>query len=448
MKQSSLLAVLLLSVSACSLAPEGNTPTDRIPDSWTIAGEPATTRAEWADFNSTELTRLIAVAQAQNTDLAAALARVEQARAQTSIAGSGLYPQVETSGNAGRTRSESNGNGVTTNSASATLSVSYELDLWQKNRNQFDSALWSLRASEYDRNALSLTVASEVARLYTGLLAYDARLAVAEQNLANARATLKVTEARYAQGAISGLEHAQQRTSVANTEATIATLKNQRALFFNALALMVGTSPSQLAFTNTETLAQLALPQVALGTPWQLLAQRPDIAASEAQLKAANLDIGVARAQALPSLSLGLDAGVSANPSTQLVGLAASFFAPIFKGGALEGAIEQSEAIRDERVAQYQGVLLTAFREVEDALSNVDAATQRREALQVAAEEARKADSIARAQFDAGSIDYTTFITTQNARLTAEDGYLGAMQEQLAATIDLMRALGGPVTQA
>lgn len=443
MKQYVAVMMMVL-LTGCSLAPDAVIPTDRVPESWqNAAGEKTAKPALWSDFGSAELNQLITAALANNTDLSAALARIEQARAGTRIAGSGLYPQVDASGSAAKDRNRIDGRTSRNETLQAGIDISYELDLWQRNSNLYDSAFWGLRASEYDKNALSILVASEVARLYSGVLAFDARLDVATKNLKNAQDVLRVTEARYEAGSISGLERAQQRTSVSNTEAAIASLKNQRDLFFNQLAQVTGVAPAGLKLAGNETLDQLKTNDVPLTTPWELLSRRPDIAAAEARLRAANIDIGIARANALPSLSLALSGGVVGNPSGTLAGLAASFFAPIFHGGALEGEIERSEAVRNEQIAGYQSVLLTSFREVEDALSNADAANTRRTSLSVAADEARKADAIARARFDAGSIDFTTLLTTQAALLQAEDSYLGAVQEQLAAHIDLIRALGG-----
>lgn len=443
MKKLFLLATLFL--SACSLAPDTVVPAERVPQQWRNA--PAATSAadpaRWSDYGSAELERLIAEALKNNTDMAAALARVEQARANTTIAGQGLYPAVSANGTASKTTTDTQGTRSTTDRSEATLSVAYELDLLQRNRNAGESAEWVKRATAYDYDALTILIASEVGRLYTGLLSYDARVAVAEKNLKNAQDVLRITELRYKEGAISGLERAQQRTSVANTQAAVALLKNQRNLFFNQLALVSGVAPAQLTVKANETVEDLKVGQVSVASPWDLLARRPDIAAAEARLRAANKDIGVARANALPSLSLALNAGVVGDPSGTLFGLAASFFAPIFQGGALQADIDRSEAARDEQIAQYETVLLTSFREVEDALSNFDAASTRRTTLATAAEEARKAERIARARFDAGSIDYTTLLQTQAALLQAEDGYFAAVQEQLAAHIDLVRALGG-----
>lgn len=447
MKPHLALIALCTALTACSLAPDFTTPTERVPDTWRAASISPKDAAPvtWNDFNSKELDALIATALKNNTDLSAALARIEQSRANARIAGSGLYPQVDASGSAGRNRSDSGNIRRTDDSSQVGVNISYELDLWQRNDNMLDAALWDLRASQFDTHALEIVVASEVARLYSGVLAFDARLEVADKNLTNARETLRITGRRHSEGAVSGLEHSQQQTAVSNTEAAVASLKNQRDLFFNQLALVVGTAPVGLKLDDTASLRALTIPTVPLGDPWSLLARRPDIGAAEARLKASNIDIGVARANALPSLSLALDASATGSPSGTLVGLAASFFAPIFHGGALQADIDRSKAVRDEQVAQYQTVLLTAFREVEDALSNLDAANARRTSLGNAAEAARNADRIAKARFDAGSIDFTTLLDTQNALLQAEDGYYSAIQAQLAATIDLMRALGGPL---
>lgn len=443
MKRHAWLPLLLL--TGCSLVPGTDVPTDRIPQQW-VRGEAAAAPlapVRWSDLGSAELDRLITEALANNTDIAAALARIEQSRASAKIAGAGLYPQLDASGSLGRTRTDSGRMPArTADTISGSLALSYELDLWQKNRNMRDAALWQLQATEQDNAALVLLVASEVARLYTGVVAFNARMDVAEKNLAYAREVLRVTELRHREGAISGLEEAQQRTSVGNTEAALASLKNQRDIFFHQLAQVVGKAPAQLQLDPGTHLAQFELKELALTTPWELLQQRPDIAAAEARLRAADIDIGVARANALPGVSLGLNGGLSGNPTTTMVGLAASFFAPIFRGGALEGAIERSEAVRDERIASYQSVLLSAFREVEDALSNYEAAVKRRAALKVAADEAQRAEAIARARFTEGGIDFTTLVTTQAALLQAEDSYLSAVQAQLAARIDLMRALG------
>src|SRR5262249_43027637 len=146
---------------------------------------------------------------------------------------------------------------------------------------------WLVKASQYDKAALTILVSSEVARLYSGVLALDARVAVAQDNLKNAQDVLRITQARYEAGSISGLELAQQRTAVQNTQASIASIQNQRDLFFHQLAQVVGVAPSALTLKETHSLDDLTVQDVPVGTPWELLQRRPDIAAAEARLRAA-----------------------------------------------------------------------------------------------------------------------------------------------------------------
>jgi NodT family efflux transporter outer membrane factor (OMF) lipoprotein len=444
MKLLQLLPAFLL--ASCSLAPDAIVPRRIIPPDWRYNQATEAKLSEniqWDDFGSETLSQLISTALAHNKDIAAALARVAQAQATATIAGANLYPQVNASGSANNNYLTQSDKTSQSSASQGGLSIAYGLDLWQRNLNRRDSAELQKRATTYDWEALRLVVSSEIARLYSGILAFNARLEVAEKNLLNANDVLRITELRYKEGRISGLELAQQRTSVATTEASIAALQQQRALFFNQLALVTGVAPSQLDLPKGETLDHLQLNEIELAAPWQLLERRPDIAAAEARLRAANLDIGVARAALLPNISLNLSTVVNANPNTNLTSLGASFFAPIFQGGALSGEVDRTEAALSEQLARYESVLLTSFREVEDALGNKEATASRAASLLRASEEADRANRIARSRFDAGSIDFTTLLATQTALLQAQDSYLSSLQAQFAAHIDLMRALGG-----
>lgn len=441
-------SILLLTVSACSLVPDFTLPKDDIPEAWRTAGsgnqvtvEPVAT--SWGDFGNTELNALIARALEYNSDMQASLARVEQARASTIIASSGLFPQMDASASLSRDRSVNGNNTRYDTAMQAGLGISYELDLWQRNANSGRSAEHRLEAAKFDRKALSILVASETARLYTGALALNDRYVVAEENLKAFRYILRITQARYDVGAISGLELAQQKNAVASTEASAASIANQRDLFINQLALVTGMVPAGIAI-EANSMDVLRIPIVDVTDPWQLLERRPDIARAEASLKSANIDIGVARANALPSLSLGLDTTITGSPASNAAGLVGSFFAPIFHGGALQAEIKRREAVRDEELASYRGVLLTAFREVEDSLSNYAAAEARSISFAAAAVEARKAYTITRAQYDIGAVDFQALLNNQQSLLQAGDSELSARQALFAAVIDLFRALGGP----
>lgn len=435
--------ILVYGLTACSLAPDLTVPTQDIPSDWRHAPAAAEggRQISWEDFGSAELNSLITQALTNNTDLAAALARVEQSRALATIAGSGLYPQIGFSGSASRNRSSGEFSGSNT-SAQAGLDIAYELDIWQRNRNQGLAADYRLKATEFDRQALALIVTAETARLYTGTVALQKRLEVAERNLVTFQDVLRITEVRHKSGSISGLELAQQRTSVANAKASTAVIANQYDLFINQLAVMTGVAPSRFKVAITD-LESLKIPAINVGDPWRLLARRPDIAGAEAVLKATTIDIGVARANALPSLQLRFGTHIASDPVTRTTSLVASFFAPILQGGALQADIDRSEAARNEAMANYRSVLLTSLREVEDALTNFSRAEERLAAFTTAAEESRRAYGITRAQYDVGSVDFQALLNTQRSLLQAEDAQVNARQELFAASIDLFRAMGG-----
>lgn len=443
MKKMMMIFPVLL--SACSLAPHLELPKSDVPSAW--HQETQLTSSEntprWEDFGSDELNRLIAAALANNTDMQASLARIEQARASTTIAASSLFPAIDASGSANQNRTFRDAGNVRDNGTRTGLDISYELDLWGKNRDQARAGDARLNAARFDHQALSIVTSAETARLYTGLLALDMRVEVAKKNLDSFREVMRITDARYKAGAISGLEQSQQQATVAGAEAAVASIQNQRELFFNQLALITGAAPANLQVAAT-SLENLHVPALSVSDPWSLLSRRPDIAASEADLRAANIDIGVARANVLPSVELGLSGALTTSPTSQVVGLAASFFAPIFHGGALQADVKRSEAIRDEALANYRKVLLTAFREVEDALSNYETAQARMNSLAAAAEQSRRAYTITKAQYDSGSVDFQALLDTQRSQLQSEDAALSARQDLFASAIDLIRALGGP----
>ncbi len=190
-------------------------------------------------------------------------------------------------------------------------SISYEVDLWGKNRNAAKSADYQVNVSEFDREALRLIVTSDATNFYAQILSLNDRIRIAEFNLKNAEEILRIIEARFGQGSVSGLEVSQQRVAVNNFRAALALLTEQRSTTANALATLLGIAPQSYS-VPTADLATLSLPPVNLTPPATLLTARPDIESAEASLLSANADIGVARAAFFPSLTLGLDTVISA----------------------------------------------------------------------------------------------------------------------------------------
>ena len=438
-------SVIALTLSACSLAPSYQRPEMAIPHGWSsvagvgVSDEPSTTPF-WRELGSTDLNRLVALALAQNLDLEAALYRIDQARAQAKVAGAPLYPTVNASGSNSRSYQDSSD----TNSARGGGGITYEVDLWSKNRNQAKSADHRAEASEFDREALRLVITSDVSNFYTQLLSLNDRIRIAEFNLKNAEEILRIIEERFAQGAVSGLEVSQQRVAVNSFRATLASLIEQRTTTANALAILLGLAPQNFSAPSPE-LASVRMPQVNLTPPADLLSERPDVESAEAGLRAVNADIGVARAAFFPSLTLGLDSTIAAgfgNPAAAATSLAANLLAPIFSGGRLTGNLENVTARQKELAAQYQKTVLTAFREVEDALAALKSANDRAVLSRQTVSESQNAYDIAKARFDAGAIDYLTLLETQRSLYQAQDNQISVNQGRLQSFVQLRKALG------
>ena len=437
--------ILLLALSACSLAPTYQRPQMAVPEGW--SGVPGVglslqknTSLFWEELGSEDLNRVMKVALAQNLDLKAALHRIEQARAQAKVSGAPLYPSVEVGGRTSRSYQDP----VNVNAARGLGTLNYEIDLWGKNRNQLAAATYRADSTQFDREALRLVVASDTATLYTQTLALNERIRIAENNLKNAEEILRIIEARYRAGSVSGLEVSQQRVAVNGFRATLAALNEQRTTNLNALAILLGRAPQTMEPPQA-TLASLKMPETSLTPPASLLTVRPDIQSAEAGLRAANADIGSARAAFFPSLTLGTDASFAAgfgNPAAAAVSLASNLLAPIFSGGRLTGNLEGVTARQQELAAHYQKTVLTAFQEVEDALaalkSNNDQALLSVESVR----ESQNAYDIAKARFDAGAIDYLTLLETQRSLYQAQDNQISVQEGQIEAYIQLRKALG------
>jgi len=436
---------LSLTLSACSLAPNYQRPEMTIPGGWSsvsgvgIDPQPSTTPF-WQELGSADLNRLIELALAQNLDLEAALHRIEQARAQAKVAAAPLYPSISASGSASRTYQDPKN----TESVRGGGSISYELDLWGKNRNSAKSANYRIDASQFDREALRLVVTSDVTNFYADILSLNERIRIAEFNLKNAEEILRIIEARFAQGSVSGLEVSQQRVAVNGFRTALSALVEARSTSGNALAILIGRAPQNLPTPGAQ-LASLKMPQVNLTPPATLLTNRPDIESAEAGLRSANADIGVARAAFFPSLTLGVDSAIAAGfggPAAAATSLASNLLAPIFTGGRLTGNLENVTARQKELAAQYQKTVLVAFQEVEDALAALKSNNEQAAISLESVKESQNAYDIAKARFDAGAIDYLTLLETQRSLYQAQDNQISIRQGQLQSFVQLRKALG------
>jgi len=403
-------------------------------------------REWWKRFQSAELDRLIALAQENNYDLKAAVARVAQARASLRIAGAGLYPALTFS--AGSQRSKVGDSGPN-NAFSIGPLASYEIDIWGRNRFTRDAAEAALLSSTYAQEVVRLTLTADVANTYFQAISLSDRIRVTRDNLANARKLLDLVEAQRRAGKVSGLEVERQRSQVATTEAAIPSLLQQLQQTRDALAVLLGKNPGEVGITQ-ESLRPLSLPSFTPGLPSELLERRPDIRRAETDLISANANISAARAALFPSISLNGQRGYSSadlsklfGPSGIMYSFGVDLLAKIFEGGRLSGQVDFAKGRKEELVAAYYQAIVSAFRDVEDALAGIEQFSEQEKAQQEAALHAREAYRIAEIRYRLGADDFTTVLDAERTRLSAEAAVDPARLARFASFIGLFRALGG-----
>lgn len=361
-------------------------------------------------------------------------------------------PSASASGSGSKTRTNpAEGKTTTTSSLRGGASVSYELDLFGANRADVEAAEAGLLGAQLDQDALALVTMGDVASQYFTILNLKERLRIADKNLDIARDVLRIVQARFDAGSETALTVSQQKSSLASSEASRVSLAEQLATAQNAFSILLARNPGDVKVEN-DTLIGLTVPDIAAGQPSSLLERRPDLKSAEADLIAANANIGAAKAAFFPSVSLGLDWSIASagfgDPVSIATSLASALSAPLFQGGRLEAGVEQATARQKELAENYQQTVLVAFREVEDALISVKAAQERELSLRTAMTEAQRSYDLTKDLYDAGSIDFRTLLDVQRTLLSAEDSYTQERLTRLNAAITLYLALGGGWAQS
>jgi NodT family efflux transporter outer membrane factor (OMF) lipoprotein len=447
-------------LTGCSVGPAYKRPDLAPPAQWHESAGAAATGSRpssvwpdtewWRGFGSAKLGELIAEAERNNDDLAGAIARVQEADAQARIAGAALLPSLDLGATATRERAQVTGSGPRVfNVFNPELSASYELDFWGKNRALRDAARAAAMASRYDQQTVALTVISSVATTYFQALELRDRIQVAEQNLENGQKILKGFRAEQSAGTATGLDVAQQETTVALLNAALPPLLQQFRQTVYALAVLVGRTPESLD-VDMGTLTELSNPTVVEGLPSTLLSRRPDVAEAEQQLIAANADITVARAALFPNIQLTAAGGYESSALTSLVSppnriyaLTAGLTQPIFHGGALRGQVAFSKARYTELLTIYHKAVLTAFSNVEGALVAAQQTAEQQKRQQDAVATAQRAYQFAQTQMSAGIVNILSVLNTENALFSAQDELVQVNYLRLQALVDLFTALGG-----
>jgi outer membrane protein, multidrug efflux system len=349
-----------------------------------------------------------------------------------------------------RQRAQVTGLGPQTfNSFNPELTASYELDFWGKNRAARAAARATAIASHYDKETVALTVVSSVATSYLQALEFRDRLEVARQNLANGQKVLRGLKLEQTAGIATGLDVAQQETTVQLLDAAIPPLQQQFRQIVNALAVLIGKTPETVDI-DSGTLNSLTSPPVAEGLPSQLLRRRPDVAESEQQLISANADITVARAALFPSIELTAGGGFASSalntlfdPASRIWSVSAGLTQPIFHGGALRGQVAFSNARYAELLSSYHKTVISAFSNVESALVATQQTLEQQARQQKAVDTARRAFQYAQTQMSAGTVNILTVLNTENALFSAQDELVQIQYLHLQSLVDLFTALGG-----
>jgi NodT family efflux transporter outer membrane factor (OMF) lipoprotein len=409
----------------------------------------------WRGFRSRELTTLMEEAQTVNLDIAAATARFIQADAQARIAGAALLPFLGGTGQESYSRtSGSSASGLSIGGRevvnyTSSLSASYELDFWGKNRNATQAAEETAIATRFDRDVVALTTLTSVANAYFQVLASQDRIRTAERNIASASRILDAIKERFRAGTGTDLDVAQQESVLANQKALVPPLRQTLAQNVNALATLVSRPPESVRVTGG-SLDRISPPRVTPGLPSELLTQRPDIRRQEAQLASATANVGSARAQFFPSIQLTGQGGYQSSSLVSLFQPHAAFFnmvggltQPIFDGGRILGNFEFTKAQQEELLQAYRKTVVSAFADVDNALVAIRQTTEKLRLQREVLAATRRAFELSEQQLRAGTADIVTVLNTQLAYFQAEDSLWQAQLARLLAIVSLYQALGG-----
>ncbi len=407
----------------------------------------------WTLFNDAQLNSLVEKALSQNTNVHVAVARIEEADAQAREIGANILPTVSLDGSGVRNRVTEAGifpvfNGNPRSTYHLALNAAIELDVWGKLKRANEAARANLLASQYAKETIQWSLASLVAQHYLNLRSLDAQLAVNADSIKTAEDSLALTERRLAGGVVSALDVHQAKLVRGNLKTQGVELQRLRALSQHQLALLTGELSLTVPTGDVMALPQPPLPPA--GLPSRLMDARPDLRQAEQQLIAANANIGIAKAAMYPSFSLtsswggeSVELGDLLKSAARVWSLGLGLSLPIFNGGKLQAKVEQASAKQKQALGNYQGVLQTAFTEVNDALVNVRLYREREQIAQSRKATANSMLEIAQRRYQAGYSSYLDVLEAQRSHNEAALGLVQTRQEVLNASVTLFKALGG-----
>jgi multidrug efflux system outer membrane protein len=461
MKKTILFFLVTAALTGCMVGPDYQRPTLDMPQTWRFedaAAKDTANTAWWGQFDDPVLNDLIQIAIQENKDVRIAAARVEQFLGLYGTTRAALFPQVGAAAGASRERASQvtgpkplesfSSSNPTFNNYEIYLNASWEIDLWGKLRRATEAARASLLSSEDARRAVILTLVTSVAGSYVNLRDLDKQYEIAKQTAGVREASYKLFKLRFEGGIISELELSQVKSEYEEALSRIPFYEKLIAQQENALSVLLGRNPGPIP--RGKSIDELVLPAIPAGLPSDLLANRPDIRQAEENLIAANANIGVAKSQYFPTISLTGFLGFASNDLSKLFTSSAGTWAfgvpismPIFTAGAIAGQVRASEAVQQQLLFRYQQVIQTAFREVDDSLVDQK---RSREQLETQGEQVgtlRQYARIARLRFDEGYTSYLEVLDAERSLFNAQLSYAQTQGTIFQSLVNVYKAMGG-----
>jgi multidrug efflux system outer membrane protein len=420
---------------------------------------PPIARDWWRLYDDPVLDQLILTANGSNQSLRQAVARVDEARALARVAGSYRFPTLSVDPvythirQSGTRESSITGlrvqRGANFNDWLIPLDLSYEVDIWGRVRRLFESAKASAAASAIDLDVVRLTVETDVARFYYALRSLDAQIQILAENITSYREQVRLLSAQFRSGLVSEIVVNQAQAQLQATLAQQRDTERARADQEHALAILCGRQAPSFAVA-ANPLHKASPPTVPPGLPAQFLARRPDVAEAEQFLVATNAQIGVATADFYPRFTLTGTAGFESNDvaslfdwQSRVLAIAPSISFPIFTGGRLRANLDATKARYQQALAGYVNQILIAYGDVEDALTDLHALSDEVGTLREAVAASQSYLRLAYAQFKYGLVDYLIVIDAERTLLANQLSLAQAVNLQMAASVHLIKALGG-----
>jgi NodT family efflux transporter outer membrane factor (OMF) lipoprotein len=413
---------------------------------------PQTLAAWWSTLGDPALSRLIERAVSGNLDLKKSGARIREARARRGIAKAGLFPTLDASGSVVRSRSsEDTGTGTTSSLYAVGMDAAWELDIFGGVRRSVEAADADLGASQEGLRDVLVSLLAEVALNYMDVRTYQARLAVAEENLAAQSETYQLTLWRFEAGLSDLLVVEQARYNLENTRSQIPTLRTGSEQGMNRIAVLLGEQPGTVHTELEQYKPRPFIPlQVAIGVPAEVLRQRPDVRQAERELAAQTARIGVATADLYPKFKLSGSIGLEAFSFGNLVSYGSRTLSGgpsatwrIFDAGAIRQNIELQSALQEQYLIAYEASVLNALQEVENALVAYAEEQNRRQSLTETTLAAQRAAELARYKYQTGLADFNNVLDAQRSLLSFQDQLAQSDGTVTSNLVRLYKALGG-----